>query len=194
MEVKSERLSLIRFKKELLSSQVMSWFENANLMKYYTNSKKPITKEVLLSSVEEGAIRGVNFTYFIVYNRTQKLIGTIKIGPINIAHKISDLVALVGEKVEGEKGIGTEAIKLGINLAFDVHDIRKLYGGMYASNVASIKAYTRAGWIVEGLLKGHYIENGDNVDRILVGCFNPQYFEEQEIKKAKYEPWYEKNS
>jgi len=171
----------------------MEWFKNPDLMRYYTNSKKAITKEALLSSVEKGSSTGTNFTYFILHNRTEQIIGTIKLGPIIKAHKISDLVALIGEKIEGEKGIGTEAIELGIKLAFDIHDIRKLFGGMYASNIASIKAYTRAGWVVEGVLKGHYLENGLNEDRILVGCFNPEYFKDREIQNAKYAPWYEKN-
>ena len=112
-------------------------------------------------------------------------------GPINKIHNSSDLVTLIGDSRRYGKGIGTEAIALGIKLAFEKYDIRKLFGGMYASNIASIKAYTRAGWIVEGILTGHYLNNGNNEDRILVGCFNPNYFTKEEILKAKFDKWYD---
>ena len=81
--------------------------------------------------------------------------------------------------------MAAEAIKLGNQLAFSVYDIRKLYGGMYESNVASIKAYLRAGWLIEGRLKGFYQVDGRNEDRVLVGCFNPKYFSEIEIEKVR---------
>jgi RimJ/RimL family protein N-acetyltransferase len=114
----------------------------------------------------------------------------LKLGLINKANKTSDLVALIGETGYG-KGIGTEAIKLRIKLAFEKHDLRKLLGGMYESNVGSIKAYTRAGWIVEGVLHGHYLNNDNNENRILVGCFNPNYFTQGDINNARYEKWYD---
>lgn len=192
MKYKTERLHLIEFDEKLLDGRILSWFQNQELMRFYTNSKIAITKKRLLNAIEEGRINNNNFTYFVVHNDTNNIIGTLKLGPINLAHKISDLVTLIGETGYG-KGIGTEAIKLGIKLAFEKHDIRKLFGGMYASNIASIKAYTRAGWVVEGLLHGHYLNNGGPEDRILVGCFNPKYFTEKEINDAKYEKWYEKN-
>ena len=56
---------------------------------------------------------------------------------------------------------------------------------MYFSNTASIKAYSRAGWLIEGRLKGFYLIDGKNEDQILVGCFNPKYFTEEEIAEVR---------
>ncbi|MCB0744717.1 MAG: GNAT family N-acetyltransferase [Ignavibacteriae bacterium] len=190
MKIASNRLHLIEFNKSVLTDRIMSWFDNPDLMRYYTNSKRKITKEILINSIELGKKNEDNYTFFIVYSQTDTIIGTIKLGPINKIHKISDLVTLIGERGDYGKGIGTEAIELGNKLAFDVYDIRKLFGGMYASNIASIKAYTRAGWIVEGILKSHYLNNNKSEDRILVGCFNPKYFSIEDIENAKYEKWY----
>lgn len=191
--IESERLELIEFSKELLTVDELKWFDDPNLMKFYTNSKKKIRKNDLIESIENGKKTETSFTYFVKYKATGKLIGTMKLGPITKAHKISDLVALIGERGDYGKGIGTEAIKLGTKLAFKKHDIRKLFGGMYESNIASIKAYTRAGWVVEGVLNGHYLNEGKNENRILVGCFNSKYFTQKEIENAKYGNWYKEN-
>lgn len=191
MIISSNRLHLIEFSEKLIDNKVMSWFDNPNLMQYYTNSKRKITKQDLIKSITEGKNKKNSYSYFIVHNDSNTIIGTIKVGPINKAHKISDLVALIGERGNFGKGIGTEAIELGIKLAFEILDIRKLFGGMYASNIASIKAYTRAGWVVEGVLKGHYLNEGKSEDRILVGCFNPKYFNQEYIEEAKYLKWYD---
>lgn len=181
----TERIFLREIKIEDIDDRVMLWFEDDELMKFYSNSKNKITKESLISSILQGKENGNVFTFGIYDSETTKLIGTIKVGPINHAHKISDLVALIGDRDFLGKGLAVEAIKLGNELSFKEFGIRKLFGGMYESNIASIKAYTRAGWIVEGRLKGHYWVEGKNEDRILVGCFNPEFFTEEEIKTLK---------
>jgi RimJ/RimL family protein N-acetyltransferase len=57
---------------------------------------------------------------------------------------------------------------------------------MYFDNVASVKAYLRADWIIEGVLKDHYLYEGKPQDRILVACFNPSIFSDEYHKKGLY--------
>ena len=178
--IEGTNLYLRKIQIEDITEQFMLWFADDELMKYYTNSKNKITKETLLKSIQEGESTGNSFTYGIFYKENNECIGTIKLGPINHNHKISDLVVLLGNKKYHGKGLAVEAIQLGNTLAFEFYDIRKLYGGMYENNVSSIKAYTRAGWVIEGTLKGHYLENGKPLDRIEVGCFNSKYFPNHE--------------
>ncbi len=180
-----ERLFLKEINVTDISESVMTWFDDEQLMKFYTSSKKKITKESLLKSIEEGKQNGNVFTYGIFTNDDNILIGTIKLGPIHFLHKTADLVVLIGNREYLGKGLSVDAIKLGNQLAFEKFDLRKLYGGMYESNIPSIKAYTRAGWLIEGRLKGFYYVDNKNEDRILVGCFNPKYFTDMELNKIR---------
>lgn len=185
INVTGKELYLRKITAEDITENVLSWFNDKDLMKFYTNSKIQITREILLTSIENGERNGNQFTYGIYHIEDQKLIGTIKLGPINFNHKTSDLVALIGDRNYLGKGLSVEAIKLGNKLAFQEFDIRKLYGGMYESNIPSIKAYRRAGWIVEGRLKGQFLVEKNSEDRILVGCFNPMYFSSNELEELK---------
>lgn len=178
---RGDRVYLNEIKDSDITEDVMMWFEDEELMKFYTNSKQTITKEKLIQSIAEGKEKGNLFTFGIYTVEEDNLIGTIKLGPINLTHKTSDLVILIGNRNFLGKGLSVDAIKLGNILAFEEFDIRKLYGGMYESNIPSIKAYTRAGWLVEGRLKGFYWVDNKNEDRVLVGCFNPNYFSQDEI-------------
>ena len=45
---------------------------------------------------------------------------------------------------------------------------------MYADNIGSLRAYTRAGWHVEARLKQHCLFDGQPQDTILIGQFNPR--------------------
>lgn len=184
-KVQGIKLYLKEIEEAELTQNVIAWFDDIDLMRYYTNSKKKITKDSFIQSLRNGKDIGNLYTYGIYFNEDDKLIGTIKLGPINFIHKTSDLVALIGDRDFLGKGLSVEAIRLGNELAFKYFDLRKLYGGMYLSNIPSIKAYSKAGWIVEGRLKGQFLNNGQSEDRILVGCFNEKYFTTEEIEKVK---------
>lgn len=184
-KIEGEKLFLKEIEISDISDSFMAWFDDEELMKFYTNSKKKITRVSLLASIEQGKKKGDVFTFGIYFKETLKLIGTVKLGPINKAHKTSDLVTLIGDREYLGKGLSVEAIRLGNKLAFNQFDLRKLYGGMYVSNIPSIKAYTRADWLIEGRLLGQFLVDGKNEDRLLVACFNPKYFTPEEIAKVK---------
>lgn len=184
-EYKTDRIFIKEISTIDISDEVMKWFDDEDLMKYYTNSGNKITKEGLLESIKRGKENKDNFTYGVYDSETSQIIGTVKIGPINKKQKISDLVTLIGNKDFLGKGLAPEIISLANKIAFEEHDIRKLYGGMYMSNIPSIKAYTRGGWLIEGKLNGFYWNEGKNEDRLLVTCLNPKYFTEEEILRIK---------
>jgi RimJ/RimL family protein N-acetyltransferase len=98
------------------------------------------------------------------------------LGPIHRRHLTADLVTVIGDREYWGRGLATEAIRLGIRIAFDEFGLRKLSGGVYEGNVGSLKAYTRAGWVIEGRLVGHALEDGKARDEILISCFNPKFF------------------
>lgn len=181
MGIRGERLFLREITSEDINDEVMKWFEDEDLMKFYTNSKNRITKDGLLNSIEEGKRIGNLYTFGIFHSTNDSLIGTIKLGPIDFNHMTADLATLIGNRNYLGQGLAVDAIGLGIELAFSQFRIRKLYGGIYLSNISSIKAYTRAGWLVEGRLKGQFLVDGKQEDRLLVACFNPSFFSESEI-------------
>jgi len=170
---------------EEIDDRIMAWFQDDSLMQYYTNSKSTISYHSLVEAIKKGREDENNYTYGIYYKENGTCIGTLKIGTINKAHKISDLVVLIGDKNYHGRGLAIEAIRLGNEIAFEHHGIRKLFGGMYASNQSSVKAYIRAGWIIESILHGHYLNNDVNEDRIEVGCFNPTLFSAEYVEKCR---------
>lgn len=174
----SERLLLRSLKATDIDEAFLSWFQDDDLMRFYTNSRQTHTRESLLGSIEQGIASSTVYIFAIVDQESQNCIGTIKLGPINHDHKISDLVVLIGDRRFHGRGLAIEAIRLGNAIAFEEFGIRKLFGGMFETNQSSLKAYTRAGWVEEGRLKGHYLVEGQPVDRILVACFNPVFFPE----------------
>ena len=171
MDIHLRPLTLDEFDEEFVG-----WYANEDgHLDYFTGSGRVFDRETLVEDFEHGRETGRWF-YYLIANDSGERIGTIKIGPIDLRNKTADLVALIGNRAFLGQGLATRAIALGNKLAFEQLDVRRLHSGIFATNVAAIKAYTRAGWFVEATFRGYYLREGQPVDRVCVACLNPKYF------------------
>ena len=72
-------------------------------------------------------------------------LGNIKIGPINKKHRFGSMGIMLGESEYQGHGIGTQAIRLGVNHGFS-NGLHAITAGVLAPNIGSIKAFTKAGF------------------------------------------------
>ena len=171
------RLLLRELREDDIDDRYVGWFgQDDGHLTYYSSSGRTFQRETILRELREARNSQRTFFYAVVDTASGLVIGNVKIGPIEPIHRTSDLVVLIGDRAFLGKGLAKEAIEIGNEIAFDKHDIRKLFGGMFADHIASIKAYLAAGWVIEGTLKGHYLVDGKPMDRVLVACFNKRYF------------------
>lgn len=170
------RVHLARLTVEDIDDRVVSWFQIEDLTRFYSGRGRRYVRDEMICEMESAEAAGTLFTYGVFLNDDLRLIGTLRMGPLDRRHRISDMPLIIGERPADSKGLAVEAIRLGNEIAFEIHDIRKLFGGMFEANTAAIRAYSRAGWVEEGRLIGHYLVDGKPMDRILYACFNPRYF------------------
>ena len=70
----TERIFLRKIQIEDIDDSFMEWFADEELMKYYTNSRKKITKEDIVISIEDGEKNSNCFTYGIFFKEKLYLI------------------------------------------------------------------------------------------------------------------------
>lgn len=143
--------------------------------RWFRLSGKEFSRDELVEFCRRGVEYGNVYYYSVCAVDDDALIGSIRIGPIDFKHSLSDMVALIGDVRDRGKGLGTEAIRLGLEFAFQTHNIRKVSGGALGPNIGSLKAYIRAGWVEEGRLRDHYLIDGEPVDWIVISCLNPDW-------------------
>ncbi len=165
-----------------INDNYLSWFRNNEVTSFLEVDGNSLTYQMVADYIDEGRDNGSYFMYAICLVENDLHIGNLKIGPINHKHRVADLVCVIGDRSQWGKGLATDAIMLGNNLAFEKYDIRKLHGQIYADNVGSVKAYCKAGWIIEGVIEGRYLTPNGPMDQLLVSCNNPAYLHSEQTK------------
>lgn len=167
-----ERVFLRRLTEKDASEEYVRWMNDPEINQY-------LESRFCVQTIEstKAFIRSVtndnNYQFGIFIKETGQHIGNIKIGCINNYHKFADIGFLIGEKEYWGKGIASEAIKLATEFAFSTLGLHKLWGGTYAPNVGSMKAFLNNGYVEEGVKKSQYLCNGVYVDDIMFGKVNP---------------------
>ncbi len=72
------------------------------------------------------------------------------------------------------RGIGTAAIVLLVEFGFVRHNLRRIHLQAISSNVAAIRAYEKAGFLVEGRQRQHAWVRGHYEDIVRMGILRPE--------------------
>lgn len=99
------------------------------------------------------------------------LVGIISLTLVDKLASVYSIELLIGDKRVWGRGLGTEAIKLVVGYAFKELKIRKLTAGLDARNIGCLKAFEKAGFLQEGILKEHQYLDGIYADIILMGKY-----------------------
>lgn len=104
----------------------------------------------------------------------QRHIGNVKLASIDRRHGLGEVGILIGESDAWGHGFASSALKALAALSMKQLGLRKLTAGCYVSNVGSQKAFERAGFVVEGVRRDHFILDGKPEDLVLMGLWLKQ--------------------
>jgi RimJ/RimL family protein N-acetyltransferase len=106
-----------------------------------------------------------------------RIIGSCQLRHIDPVHRNAELQIRIGEVDERGHGYGTEAVRQLLRFGFRDLNLRRVYLNVFAPNAAAIRAYEKAGFQREGLLREAAHIDGAYVDVVVMGILRPEFHE-----------------
>jgi len=106
---------------------------------------------------------------------THELIGYAGITSISVINQSGEYYILIGDKESWGKGYGTEATKLIVDYGFASLNLHRVMLTVSDANVGGVKAYTNAGFIVEGTLRQACYRDGAYHNKIAMSILRPEW-------------------
>jgi len=108
--------------------------------------------------------------YFSVETTDADLhVGNVWLWDINTTDKKAEVRILFGDEAARGRGYGTEAIRLLADLAFDTMGLNRIYAYVFSINPAAKRAFEKAGFTCEGVLRHDRRVEDRYVDVYLLG-------------------------
>ncbi|MBI9074761.1 MAG: GNAT family N-acetyltransferase [Desulfatibacillum sp.] len=169
--IKGDRIYLREVRESDVNDNYYRWMNDPGITKYLEVRYVPHSVEQILSYVR-SLDGNRNEIFLAICDPENNLhIGNIKLGPINWIHGFGDISLIIGETGYWGKGIATEAISLISAYAFNILNLNKVRAGCYADNKGSEKAFIKAGFSREGVLKNQWRMDCKFQDEILLGLW-----------------------
>jgi RimJ/RimL family protein N-acetyltransferase len=167
--MKKENIYLKRLEATHVTDDYVNWMNDKDINKYLESRHEVHSLSSIKNFVKHMSQNDTNFLFGIFCSDTSKHIGNIKLGPIDYRYNRAEIGLIIGNKKYWGKGLATEAIIAVCNIASRDLKLRKVEAGCYSSNVGSKKAFEKAGFELEGLLKKHFCYDGKVEDCIRLG-------------------------
>lgn len=97
-----------------------------------------------------------------------RLLGVIQLTDLHPIHRSAELVIRIGAEADRGRGIGTQALALAVDFGFDHRNLQRIALKVFADNPRAIRAYEKAGFQREGLLRRAAFIDGAWRDEIVM--------------------------
>ena len=161
------RLVVLRpFEKEDLE-EYRKWVNNAKIA-HLVDRATPVTRHEHENWYAD-LVGSNNATVFAIATvADDHYIGNVWLWDISWRHRKAEVRILIGNEDYHDKGLGKEALKLIANFAFNKLNLNRLYAYVIASNTRARKAFEKAGFTVEGVLRKDRYIDGEYQDVFLM--------------------------
>jgi RimJ/RimL family protein N-acetyltransferase len=165
----ASRVSLDDLRVEHVGPNYHAWLNDPEVMQYLEARFRTHTLDEIRAYVKAMNASKSDHIWRILCDGRH--VGNIKLAGVTPRHRRANLALLIGDRSVWGQGVGTQAVRLATAESFKLYDLFKIYAGFYAANVASIRAFEKAGYMIEATLRGNRCLDGRMVDEVLMACF-----------------------
>jgi len=166
MFLKAKRISLDALDPEKHREYVTRWINDPEVTKFMVYGQLPMTEHKIMEMLESQVANPANVVFLVRHGKKAKPIGFAGLYDIHLTARKAEFRILIGERSAWGKGIGTEVTKVITDYAFDRLNLHRVWLGVTSENAGAVRAYEKAGYVREGVLKDDIWRNGRWYDSI----------------------------
>jgi RimJ/RimL family protein N-acetyltransferase len=154
------------------------WMNDGEVMELARSKPDNIAPMESIEKEFEQDLKGENphrRTFIVVEKRTGRPVGWAMLRWWRTFSTTADLGLVIAEKNLRGKGLGTEATRLLVDLAFNQHNMHKAALFTRADNKAAVRAVTKCGFKMEGRHREEIYFDGKYFDGLTFGLLRSEY-------------------
>lgn len=140
-----------------------------------SNTQTPYSRFLIkqyLENAQQDIYEAKQLRLAICLNSDEKAIGLIDLFDFDPKNKRAGIGIVIEKPSERDKGLGSEALQLLINFAFQQLNLHQLYANIGAKNEISLKLFSKFGFQKIGVKKDWLFYNGNFQDELLFQLIN----------------------
>jgi len=168
------RVSLITVSDKYAANwlQWRSQESSQNHMPLIKSSTEDLKKRLLLCTSDLSDVLKSEYRWIVEFDG--EAIGTVAASNTSWHSGYTEISYILSETYQGQ-GLAKNAVSLMIEKIFQETDLYRIFATISSDNIRSWKLVERLGFIQEGILRQHYLINGNRVDQMIYGLLRPEW-------------------
>ncbi len=159
-----------------LARLIAKWVNDEIVTYFMLTGQKPKSSAEIVADLKKQLAAGNNVIFLVSDSKTKKPIGYAGLYDMHDTARKAEFRILIGERKFWGKGYGTEIAEILCYYGFDRLNLNRIYLGYSSQNEGAGKAYKRAGYIYEGILKEDIYRNSRYYDTIRMAILRTDYY------------------
>ncbi|KPL02476.1 MAG: hypothetical protein AMJ90_05730 [candidate division Zixibacteria bacterium SM23_73_2] len=172
MEGKKVRLRAIE-KTDI--DEVMKWINDPEVVKYIGYPVYPFSRYQEERWLERILDEKSPDKVFVIETKNGVYLGGIGLHQINWHNRSAMVGIVIGKKEYWDKGYGTDAMRIILDLAFNRMNLHRVGLNVYDFNQRAVKSYEKCGFKKEGVLREGYYYGGKYHDVVVMGILKKEF-------------------
>jgi len=137
---------------------------------------RPLSRESEEEFIDRMNKSETGVVFGIVERAGDQLVGAAGLPEIDFRSRHASFGVFIGDRSKWGRGIGSEATYLVTKYAFETLNLNRVWLHVTTDNVAGIRAYEKAGFRREGLLRQHLYREGRYFDIVSMAVLREEWF------------------
>lgn len=179
-----ELVRLVAFDTDVFAETTSRWGQDSEFQRLYASDECRLwSKEKIKGHIEKVQAEKRDLYLFMIQAlENNQLIGEIDLDEIQYSHGDAFVSIGLGEREFWGKGYGTDAMRVLLGFAFTELNLRRVSLDVFGYNPRAQRSYEKAGFVVEGCMRGFVKREGKRWDMIFMGIFREEW--ERRVKEA----------
>lgn len=152
-------------------AQALAWRNQYAIYKW-CRQREPLTLARHRKWFESLATRD-DVKMYAIHNDKKEFVGVCGLTDIDHVNRRAEFSMYVGPEFQGQ-GIGEQALRMLLRIAFDVHNLVTVWGESFEGNPAT-KMFERVGFKYEGMRRAFYYRDGKQIGATLWSILRDEY-------------------
>jgi RimJ/RimL family protein N-acetyltransferase len=153
-----------------------TWLQDPEVIEYSLSAFQQLKTPQQIDQWFAATLAQANSLNLGIYlAETNALIGYAGLSDISATNHAGEYFIFIGEKAQWGKGVGTAVTKQILQLAFTSHNLNRVMLTVSEGNTGGLRAYAKAGFVVEGRLRQAVCRQGVFHDKIVMSVLQADW-------------------
>lgn len=171
----TKRLRLRRVEPEKDLEDRYRWMNDPEVVRHLGMRPARLSLNEVRRYLEKASRSAAEVAEFAIDTRDGRHIGGCGLRSFDQTARSAELAIVIGEADYRGKGYGTEVIRQMLQIGFAEFNLNRIWLTVYAGNAPAIRAYEKAGFTREGVLREYAFLGGTYQDAHLMAILRAEY-------------------